>query len=106
MTEKKTISATISDYLGTVRLARSENTARTYANALGFFKQVLDVRNISPEETEINELDEDAMAWMISALKVYAPTTERLYLSALNNFYEYLAAERIAEIIKQYIKTR
>ena len=98
MTEKKTISATISDYLGTVRLARSENTARTYANALGFFKQVLDVRNISPEETEINELDEDAMAWMISALKVYAPTTERLYLSALNNFYEYLAAERIAEI--------
>ena len=98
MTEKKTISATISDYLGTVRLARSENTARTYANALGFFKQVLDVRNISPEETEINELDEDAMAWMISSLKVYAPTTERLYLSALNNFYEYLAAERIAEI--------
>ncbi len=98
MAELKTISATIAEYLGTVRLARSENTARTYANALGFFKQVLDVRNISPDETEINEIDEDSVTWMISALKVYAPTTERLYLSALSNFYKYLAAERITEI--------
>jgi integrase len=35
---------------------------------------------------------------MITALKVYAPATERLYLSALTNFYEYLAAERLADI--------
>ena len=98
MTEKMTISASIAGYLDTVRLARSENTARTYANALRFFRQVLDVRNISPDEAPIDELNEDAFAWMIAALKVYAPTTERLYLSALSNFYEYLAAERLAEI--------
>ncbi|MCP4142767.1 MAG: tyrosine-type recombinase/integrase [Chloroflexi bacterium] len=98
MVETKSISATISDYLGTVRLARSENTARTYANALGFFKQVLDARNLSPDKIKIDQINEDSVTWMISALKVYAPTTERLYLSALSNFYEYLAAERISEI--------
>ena len=98
MTKSPSIQSAIDAYLETVKNARSKNTFETYFYALGFFKQVLDVRNISPEETEINELDEDAMAWMISALKVYAPTTERLYLSALNNFYGYLAAERIAEV--------
>lgn len=95
---KKSIANAIADYLETVRLARSENTVRTYNNALNFFVQVLEVRNISPEETPITELSEDTLAWTIAALKVYAPTTERLYISAVNNFYEYVAAEKLAEI--------
>ena len=98
MTPKTSISAAIAGYLDTVRLARSENTARTYGNALKFFKEVLDVRNISPNESPITEITEDALAWTISALKVYAPTTERLYLAAITGFYEYLAAERLADI--------
>ena len=98
MTPKTSISAAIAGYLDTVRLARSENTARTYGNALKFFKEVLDVRNISPSESPITEINEDALAWTISALKVYAPTTERLYLAAITGFYEYLAAERLADI--------
>lgn len=98
MTDDLTLSEAIHRYLETVRLARSENTARTYANALKFFTQVLDVRNISPDTTPIQELSEDALAWTIASLKVYAPTTERLYLAALTGFYEYLAAERLAEI--------
>ena len=98
MIENITISAAIEGHLDTVRLARSENTARTYANALEFFKQVLDVRNISPDKTPITEINEDALAWTIAALKVYAPTTERLYLAALTGFYKYLVAERLAEI--------
>lgn len=110
MTENISISAAINGYIKTVRLARSENTARTYANALDFFKQVLDVRNISPDEAPIDELSEDALAWTITALKVYAPTTERLYLAALTNFYTYLDAERLADVnlsrVKQIIKLR
>ena len=98
MTTEITISVAIKGYIDTVRLARSENTARTYANALKFFRQVLDVRNISPDETPIEEITEDALAWMIAALKIYAPTTERLYLAALTGFYKYLVAEALAEI--------
>lgn len=92
------VSAAIEKYLDTVKLARSENTARTYANALQFFSQVLDVRNHSPEKMPISDISEEAVVWTISALNVYAPTTERLYLAALAGFYEFLAAERLAEI--------
>ena len=110
MTTDMSISEAIHGYLQTVRLARSENTVKTYANALGFFTQVLDVRNISPDEAPIAELSEDALAWTIAALKVYAPTTERLYLAALTGFYTYLDAERLADInmsrVKQIIKLR
>ncbi len=110
MTKKTSISGAIAGYLDTVRLARSENTAKTYANALQFFTQVLDVRNISPDETPIDELNEDALAWTITALKVYAPTTERLYLAALTGFYTYLDSERLADInmsrVRQIIKLR
>ncbi len=110
MPEKTSISGAIAGYLDTVKLARSENTAKTYANAMQFFTQVLDVRNISPDETPIDELNEDALTWTITALKVYAPTTERLYLAALTGFYTYLDADRLAEVnmsrVKQIIKLR
>ncbi len=98
MSNNLTIFDAIERYIDTVKLARSENTARTYANALNFFLEVLDVRNLSPKEMKISELSEEALAWTISALNVYAPTTERLYLAALTGFYEFLAAERLAEI--------
>lgn len=98
MNNDLTIFDAIERYIDTVKLARSENTARTYANALNFFLEVLDVRNLSPKEIKISELSEEALAWTISALNVYAPTTERLYLAALTGFYEFLVAERLAEI--------
>ena len=98
MTDDLTVSLAIDRYIDTVRLARSENTARTYANALSFFVGVLDVRNISPKEMKISALPEEVLVWTITALNVYAPTTERLYLAALMGFYEFLAAERLADI--------
>lgn len=98
MSADLTVSSAIARYLDTVKLARSTNTARTYANALQFFTQILNVRNHSPEKTPISELTEDAVSWMISALNIYAPTTERLYLAALTGFYEFLVSERLADI--------
>jgi integrase len=97
MTEK-TISQAISDYLDSVALARSKNTARTYKNALQVFKRVLIERWFDPESTEIEKLSEDAITWLAEFLKVYSASTERLYLTAGSGFYEYLAAERLAEI--------
>ena len=110
MATETSISEAIHGYLETVHLARSENTLKTYANALRFFVQVLEVRNISPDDAPISEISEDALAWTITSLKVYAPTTERLYLAALTGFYTYLDAERLADInmsrVKQIIKLR
>ena len=92
------ISETINAYLDSVRFSRSERTARTYKNALNAFKRILEDKNLPPEESDVRSLDEDAIAWFASALKRYAPATERLYLSAVTGFYEYLAAEQLAEL--------
>jgi site-specific recombinase XerD len=77
-------------------MSRSENTARTYKNALNMFSQVLDVRHLPAEDSEISNLPEDAIAWFAAHLKVFSPATERLYLTAVSGFYEFLAAERLA----------
>jgi site-specific recombinase XerD len=43
-------------------------------------------------------LTEDAAAWLAVALKDLAPSSERLYLTAVTGFYEYLAAEKLADV--------
>lgn len=92
------IVETIHKYLSTVKTARSEHTARTYANALSVFSRVLKERWLDPDKTPTDKLSEDAIAWLASYLKNFASATERLYLTAVAGFYEYLAAERLAEI--------
>ena len=93
-----TIAQAITAYLDSVALSRSERTARTYRNALNAFAVVLANRGLPPDETAITALSEDAIAWFAAALKDYAPATERLYLTAVTGFYEYLAAEHLTEI--------
>jgi len=84
-------------YNESVSLARSPNTARTYKNALNSFLAALDDKNVEPEKLSVSELTEDAVIWFARHLKHYSPTTERLYLTALNGFYEFLAAEQLAD---------
>ncbi len=98
MNKKSTIARVINEYIHTVASARSANTGRTYRNAMNAFGSMLADHDIPPETTPISALDEDAIPWFIASLKVYSPTTERLYLTALSGFYEYLSAERLCEI--------
>jgi integrase/recombinase XerC len=98
MNKRSSISRVIDQYIYTVSSARSTNTGRTYRNAMNAFCLMLSDHNLSPETTPISTLPEDAVMWFISALKVYSATTERLYLTALCGFYEYLSAERLCEI--------
>lgn len=95
---EKSVKNAMEGYLETVRLARSEHTASAYRNALNFFVQVLEAHNIFPDKTPVEAINEDALAWTLASLKVYAPSTEQLYLSALKGFYNYLVAEKLAEV--------
>jgi integrase/recombinase XerC len=88
----------IEKYLDTVRLARSSNTRRAYANAMSLFKSVLHLNGFDPENSPVRPLTEDAASWMADALKDFSPATEQLYLAATVRFYEFLAAEKLAEI--------
>lgn len=88
----------IQDYLGTIALARSENTTRTYRNALNAFQAMLLDLGIDPAETKASEAKEDWIADFAAALKSYAPASEQLYLTATAGWYEYLVAEELADI--------
>jgi integrase/recombinase XerC len=98
MNKRSPISLVITEYINTVTSARSANTGRTYRNAMNSFELMLNDHKLPPEVSPIAVLTEDAVTWFLSALKVYSPTTERLYLTALTGFYEYLSAERLCEI--------
>lgn len=95
---EKTITDGMNAFLDSVTLSRSENTARTYHNAMDFFRTVLIENDIEPDELPVNQLSEDAIIWLATALKDYAPTSERLYLTAASGLYEFLVAERLADI--------
>ncbi len=95
--EGPTIADALAAYLDSVALARSANTARTYRNAVRAFEQTL-AKRLPPERTPVTKLPEDAIAWLAVDLKGHAPATERLYLTAITGFYEYLAAENLATV--------
>jgi site-specific recombinase XerD len=93
-----TIAQTIADYLDGVILARSESTARTYKNALKTFSRVLANNRLFVDVTPVKQISEEAIVWLATELKNNAPATERLYLTAVAGYYEYLAAEQLTEI--------
>jgi len=94
----RTIRDAIAAFLDSVSLARSANTTRTYRNGLEVFQAVLIEHKLDPEKTPVSCLKEDAVVWLAVALKDRAPTTERLYLTAVTSFYEYLTAEGLAPV--------
>jgi integrase/recombinase XerC len=97
-TNSPVIAQACRSYLDGIALSRSGNTARTYHNGLAVFLRTLADHGIDPSTITVKQLSEDAIAWLAVALKDYAPSTERLYLTAAIGFYEYLVGEKLAEI--------
>ena len=89
---------TIEAYLESVSLSRSQNTARTYRNALSAFRATLASHGYPAPSTPINEISEAVIGCFAMDLKSYSPTTERLYLTAASGFLGYLVAEGLADI--------
>ncbi|MCE5208912.1 MAG: tyrosine-type recombinase/integrase [Chloroflexi bacterium] len=99
-----TIQQAIQGFLDSLNGSRSANTARTYANGMGLYKIVLADNGIDIESTPIIELSEDTILWLIADMKFLAPTTERLYLTSVTQFFEYLSAGQLANINLSRIK--
>lgn len=104
------IDIAIKNYLRTISLARSENTHRTYQNGLNVFKNCLQDAAIDIENKPSNQLSEKHFALFINDLKFYSPTTERLYISAVVGFFEYLVSENLSNVniqsIRMLVRTR
>ncbi len=62
------------------------------------FVKVLSASGLDPELSKIEELSEETIVWFSDSLKELAPTTERLYLTACTSFFEFIAAENLAEV--------
>jgi site-specific recombinase XerD len=97
MTINITIAQAIVNYLDNIKLARSENTARSYQNAMNAFTALLFEENLPAEKTNILDLSEDTVGRFAAHLKDYAPATEQLYLTAVAGFFEFISAERLAD---------
>jgi integrase/recombinase XerC len=90
------VEQAISDYLTSVSQSRSANTHRTYQNGLKIFLYVLKKHSLDPLTKNVREISEDSVIWFASELKQFSPATERLYLTAISGFFQFLAAEQLA----------
>lgn len=93
-----TLQTAIDRYVRLVGDSRSENTQRTYAQAMAKFAAVLQKHGVVTDQAAPTEATKDWVLWYVAALKPYAPATESLFLTALVGFYEYLAAEESSAI--------
>lgn len=93
-----TITQAAAAYLDSVALARSPNTARTYQNGMAAFLKCLADTGLDPKTNDLSVLREDTITWFAMGLKGFAPTTERLYLTAATGFFEYLAGENLRPV--------
>ncbi len=85
----------ITAFLELIRSSRSENTYRSYSNALNAFRMDLEE---AANPIQFSKNLEDAVIAFIETLHNYAPATERLYLTALYRFLEYLSADESLKI--------
>lgn len=88
-----TLIQSISKYKLVISESRSQNTARSYSQAMSKFVTLLNDRNINTETTPITTCNESWIIDFIGQLRNYSPATEQLYLTAVAGYYEFLASE-------------
>ena len=93
-----TVDLSLQAYLASMGLARSPNTVRTYRNAANAFRACLQGLQIDLKSYPTDRVLENWIVDFAVHLRNYAPASERLYLTAISGWYEYLAAERLADV--------
>lgn len=93
-----TIQAAVDAYLDIIEKSHAVNTHRTYRNGVKAFLKMLADRKVDPNKTPVRDLREDQVAAFAAYLKDFTPATERLYLTAVTSFYQFLAAEDLCKV--------
>jgi len=105
-----TISNAVEMFVRIIEQSRSLNTAKSYAKALKLFCQVTELNGVPILTTPANQLNESYMAWFLDELKNFSPATEQLYSATVTRFYNFLMAEKLAEInlsrVREIVKIR
>lgn len=95
-----TISAAIAAFLEEISLSRDEKTARAYRVGLKHFQKTLRDAGIQPDQDGPGKLSEDLARRFLEDLQrqQLSPATQRLYLSGLKGFLQYLNWEKLARL--------
>ena len=88
------IRKSVDQFIENIRMTRSENTEKTYRNAMNAFILMLEESGISKDDP-VSRLTEKLIADFAKYLKAYSPSTESLYINVAKNYFEFLAAEEI-----------
>jgi integrase/recombinase XerC len=90
-----TIEQSIEKYLDSMARANSDKTIRTYRTALRAFCLLLKQNKIDAKTSAVASLDYPQVEAFINYIdqKAYSPSTEKLYLTAVRSFYDYLSEE-------------
>lgn len=92
------VAGSLQAFLEAVAQARSPNTLRAYRNGLDAFQRTLVRIGLDPGTLPAGQASEEWIVPFSVDLKRLTPATEQLYLTAAVRWYEFLAAERMAEI--------
>ncbi len=98
MNSTQSIHEASNQYLQTIQFARSENTYKTYRNGLNLFLKMLAEKKVDIAASDVSFITDEHFAAFIAFLKYQSPATERLYLTAVKAFFEYITAEKLADI--------
>ncbi len=109
-----TIDSSILDFVAQKEQARSQKTARTYRYGLSRFARSLADQGLQVERAAVNQLNELHVIAFIESMQAAAlsAATQKLYCSALIQFYKYLAARsmldlnlhRLEELVRQHVR--
>lgn len=100
-----TLNEAMQSYIDVVENSRSINTARTYRQALDKLTEVLATHALDASQVSAELAGIEWLRWYLPNLKVYAPATEQLYLTAYQGFMEFLVAEYDYQINLAQIRT-
>jgi integrase/recombinase XerC len=94
-----TIEQAIEKYLDSMVRANSDKTIRTYRTALRAFCLLLHQNEIDAETSAAAVLDYPQVEAFINYIdqKAYSPSTEKLYLTAVRSFYDFMAEEELGK---------
>ena len=105
-----TIQGAIEKFTRMVEQSRSANTAISYTKGLLIFSRVLEKNGLKINQTPASQITEDILPKFLDELKEYSPATEQLYSATITRFFNFLMAEKIAEInlprVKEIVRMR
>jgi integrase/recombinase XerC len=90
------IHSAIIGFIESIAQSRSPKTATAYSYGLKSFENTLRKHGFNPENDLTTNLPEVSIGWLASDLRSLTSATEQLYLTAVNNFFHFLAAEGYA----------